>query len=328
MFDGRFRHAVDRSTKPVGAAFVRVGITADVLTFFGLAMSVVAAVVVGSGHLAAGIAMLFATGLPDLFDGPVAKAAGRASVRGAFLDSVADRVSDSFILGGVAWYLSAHHHGQAVMLPFAILAVTFLISYERAKAELLGLSAKGGLMERAERFVLLGACFVAGAVSAAAFLPALWVFLVLVTATAVGRFAKVWSAAEAPAAMPRRTSAARTRVGTRAGEIVGVAAASASGFSGPGGSTGGERRRLRAVARRRELADSRWRSWRESRAQRHGVGSRPMVPLGHRWFGEPTQRLRSRLVTSAARDSESTRRERKAARTSGPVDRPVDSEWP
>src|ERR1035441_8257143 len=102
MFDGRWRHAVDRTTKPVGSALVRVGITADVLTIFGLVMSVVTAFVVGSGHLVAGIFLLFPTGLPDLFDGPVAKASGRASVRGAFFDSVADRISDAFLFGGVA----------------------------------------------------------------------------------------------------------------------------------------------------------------------------------------------------------------------------------
>jgi len=54
MFDGRWRHAVDRTTKPVGKALVRTGITADVLTVFGLVMSVVTAVAVGSGHLVYG----------------------------------------------------------------------------------------------------------------------------------------------------------------------------------------------------------------------------------------------------------------------------------
>jgi len=97
MFDGRWRHAVDRTTKPVGQALVRTGVTADVLTIFGLVMSVVTAVAVGSGHLVYGIILLFPTGLPDLFDGPVAKAAGTASIRGAFFDSVADRVSDAFL---------------------------------------------------------------------------------------------------------------------------------------------------------------------------------------------------------------------------------------
>src|SRR5580658_8128749 len=198
MFDGRWRHAVDRGTQPVGRFLVKARITADVITGFGLVMSVVTAVVIGSGHLLIGIFLLFPTGLPDLFDGPVAKASGRASVRGAFFDSVADRISDAFLFGGVAWYLVARHHGTMVLLPLAILAVTSLISYQRAKAELLGLSAKGGLMERAERFILLGVCFIAGSVSHAAFVPALWVFFALILSTAVGRFVKVVRMAEGP----------------------------------------------------------------------------------------------------------------------------------
>src|ERR1700689_2400973 len=119
MFDGRWRHAVDRTTKPVGQALVRTGITADVLTVFGLVMSVVTAVAVGSGHLVLGTVLLFPTGLPDLFDGPVAKAAGPASIRGGFFDSVTARVSDAFLFGGVSWYLAAPRAGQLVLDPFA-----------------------------------------------------------------------------------------------------------------------------------------------------------------------------------------------------------------
>jgi CDP-diacylglycerol---glycerol-3-phosphate 3-phosphatidyltransferase len=199
MLDGRWRDAVDRTTQPVGQALVRLHVTADVLTVIGLVMSAVTAVVVASGHLVWGIVMLFPTGLPDLFDGPVAKASGTASVRGAFFDSVADRLADAAILGGIGWYLVVRHHGTAALVPLAILAMTQLISYQRAKAELLGLSAKGGLMERAERFILIGVCFVCGAVSAAAFVPALWVYFGLLTATAAGRFVRVWQVAEGPA---------------------------------------------------------------------------------------------------------------------------------
>src|SRR6202167_2501956 len=122
MFDGRWRHAVDRTTKPVGQALVRTRITADVLTVFGLVMSVVTAVAVGSGHLVYGIVLLVPTGLPDLFDGPGARAAGPRPIRDAFFDSVADRFSDAFLFGGVSWYLAAHHEGELVLLPFAILA--------------------------------------------------------------------------------------------------------------------------------------------------------------------------------------------------------------
>ena len=75
-----------------------------------------------------------------------------------------------------------------MVLPMAALSVSALISYERAKAELLGFDAKGGLKERAERMVVLGfgLCF------AALLIPVLWIMLGLTSLTAAQRFFKVW----------------------------------------------------------------------------------------------------------------------------------------
>ena len=75
-----------------------------------------------------------------------------------------------------------------MLLPMAVLATASLISYERAKAELLGYEAKGGLMERAERMVVLGfgLCF------EVLLIPVLWIMLALTSATALQRFFKVW----------------------------------------------------------------------------------------------------------------------------------------
>jgi len=156
-----------------------------------LISATITAALVATGHLHIAIIFLIITGMHDLFDGPVAKAAGTASVRGAFFDSVTDRVADALLMGGVAWYLIGRHEGTLVMLPMAILAVTALVSYERAKAESLGLAAKGGLMERGERMFLLGVGFL----STAVFLPVLWILFVLVLWTAIARFVKVWNAA-------------------------------------------------------------------------------------------------------------------------------------
>jgi len=191
MFDGRWRTAVDRTTGPVGEALHRRGITADVLTATGLVSATITALLVATGHLHLAIVFLIITGMHDLFDGPVAKAAGTASVRGAFFDSVTDRIADAVLMCGVAWYLVDRNEGHLVLLPMAILAVTALVSYERAKAESLGLAAKGGLMERAERMFLLGVGFL----SAAILVPVLWVLFALITLTAVARFVKVWNAA-------------------------------------------------------------------------------------------------------------------------------------
>jgi CDP-diacylglycerol--glycerol-3-phosphate 3-phosphatidyltransferase len=208
MFDGRWRDTVDRATGPVGHRLQQIGVTADVLTATGLITATATAVAVATGHLHLAIVLLILTGLHDLLDGPVAKASGTASVRGAFFDSVTDRVADALLLGGVAWYLTTTHPGHLVLLPFGVLAVTSLVSYQRAKAESLGISVKGGLMERAERMILLGVGFL----SASFLVPVLWVMLGLTVLTAIGRFVKVWRLAEAPAPVvaarrPRREGA-------------------------------------------------------------------------------------------------------------------------
>jgi len=214
MFDGRFRKTVDRTTEPVGRALQRAGVTADVLTATGLLSATGAAVAIAVGMFPLAIGLLILTGAHDLFDGAVAKASGTSSVRGAFFDSVTDRITDALLLGGAAWYLLDHGAGHIVLLPFAILAVTFLVSYQRAKAESLGIPAKGGLMERAERMIVLGVALL----STAIFVPVLWVLLGLTTMTAIGRFQRIWVAAGRPA----RTARSRRRSFVRRPEGAGA----------------------------------------------------------------------------------------------------------
>ena len=195
MFDGKFRQSVDAGTAPVGRWLVRVGFSADVLTASGLVFAIATAWCIAMGYFWLAIILLILTGAHDLMDGAVAKASHRASQRGSFFDSVVDRVSDAALLGGVAFYLERRHPGGLVLLPFALLTTFFLISYQRSKAESLGLAAKGGLMERAERLVLLGVALL----SATIFVPVLWLMLVLTTMTALGRFWRVWQVAARPA---------------------------------------------------------------------------------------------------------------------------------
>jgi len=204
MLDQKWRAEIERGVRPIGAALRSTGVTADHLTAAGLALSVVTAFLIGSGRLGLGVVALIASSLPDLLDGAVAKASGRASARGAFFDSVSDRVSDSFVLGGVAWYYSQRHPHIAV-LALAVLALSSLISYERAKADSLGFDARGGLMERAERVVLLAVGLAFGVLTVA-----LEIMAVLTAITAVQRFVKVWRQASRNGEHEprRRTSAA------------------------------------------------------------------------------------------------------------------------
>jgi CDP-diacylglycerol--glycerol-3-phosphate 3-phosphatidyltransferase len=198
MFDGRWRASFEQGLKPVGDNIRRTGITADHLTAAGVVLAAAAAVAIGNGALRAGLLLLVLCALPDLLDGAVAKASGTAGPRGAFFDSVSDRVTDGLLLGGVAWHLSTTHTGRIAVLPLAVLGASMLISYERAKADALGFDARGGLMERAERIIALGV----GLLFDSILIAVLWLMLGLTLVTAVQRFVRVWQQASAPKPAP------------------------------------------------------------------------------------------------------------------------------
>ncbi len=212
MLDGTFRGPVDRAVRPIGRALRRTGLSPDHLTFVGLFVAAASAVAVASGSLILGLILVIAATLPDLFDGALAKATQTSSQRGAFLDSTLDRVSDALLLGGIAWYLADTYSGRMAILPFAVSSVASVISYQRAKAESLGLDAKGGLMERAERIVALCIGLLLEAVGiASALIWILWIMLVLISVTAVQRFVKVWTQAEVAPATRERIDLRRER---------------------------------------------------------------------------------------------------------------------
>jgi CDP-diacylglycerol--glycerol-3-phosphate 3-phosphatidyltransferase len=142
-----------------------------------------------------------------MLDGALAKASNSASQRGAFFDSVVDRVTDSVLFGGVAWYFASEKSPHLALLPMAIMGVSSLISYERAKAESLGLYAKGGLMERAERIVVL--CI--GLLFDSLLVPIMWIMLALTVITAIQRFVQVWKQAEVSATTMAKREGRRVR---------------------------------------------------------------------------------------------------------------------
>ena len=198
MLDGNLRTAVDRALIPIGRGLQRIGVTADVVTIVGIAMSGAAAVAIGRGSLLLGFILLILTGIPDALDGAVAKAAGTSSKRGAFFDSVSDRLTDALLFGGLAWHYASTRPGHLMMLPVAVMASAQIISYQRAKAELLGYEAKGGVMERAERFIMLAlGLLLSVLIGEDALLVVLWIMLALTLVTAIQRFIKVWLQATA-----------------------------------------------------------------------------------------------------------------------------------
>ena len=216
MFDGNWRETVNKGLDPIGASPRRAGVTADALTVAGIVIAGVGAVVIGNGYLTLGFVFLVLTGIPDALDGAVAKASGTSSVRGAFFDSVSDRITDALLFGGVTWYLASNEPGRISVLPVAVMGAAMLISYQRAKAESLGFDAKGGIMERAERFIVLAI----GLLFSQILIPVLWVMLVLTLVTAIQRFVKVWRQATnvMPDAQLGRAQRRRRRVRAEARE--------------------------------------------------------------------------------------------------------------
>jgi CDP-diacylglycerol--glycerol-3-phosphate 3-phosphatidyltransferase len=93
----------------------------------------------------------------DILDGALARASGKGTPFGAFLDSTTDRVGEGLMLGAIALVFARHHELVAVGLTFAGVVGSFLVSYTRARAEALGLRGDVGIGSRAERVVVITA---------------------------------------------------------------------------------------------------------------------------------------------------------------------------
>jgi CDP-diacylglycerol--glycerol-3-phosphate 3-phosphatidyltransferase len=103
-------------------------------------------------------ALVFVVGsLLDILDGALARAGGKTTPFGAFLDSTTDRISEGFMLTAIAYVLARHHHPIFVAVAMTAVAGSFLVSYTRAKAEALGLRGDVGIGSRAERVVVITA---------------------------------------------------------------------------------------------------------------------------------------------------------------------------
>ena len=145
----------------VGLARTRV--TPNALTASGVTLCLTASVIVLFENRNPWLfywtgAVLFVVGsILDILDGALARAGGKATAFGAFLDSTTDRVGEGAMLGAIALVFHRHDHAAAIALTFAAVVGSFLVSYTRAKAEALGLRGDVGWGSRAERVVVITA---------------------------------------------------------------------------------------------------------------------------------------------------------------------------
>lgn len=178
-----------RLLEPAGKALAAIGMTPLAMTFLGLAVAIGGAVVIAMGHLALGAVIYVVGSLLDGLDGAVARAAGRVSERGAFLDSAFDRLGEIAAFTGLAVAMAGQP--RAVLLIVLALGGALLVPYMRARAEVQGFDGKGGLMGRAERIIVFAVGLVLGLVE-----PMLWAFVILVWLTALTRFLRTYRSIE------------------------------------------------------------------------------------------------------------------------------------
>jgi CDP-diacylglycerol--glycerol-3-phosphate 3-phosphatidyltransferase len=208
MAKGAWQERARRLLEPLVAGLAAAGVSPTAVTLAGLALNIVAGVVIALQHPVAGGVTLLVAGVCDALDGQLARRLGRTSHFGAFLDSTIDRIDETVVLAGIAmWFLRAGRAHAEMMVVATVLALggSIITSYARARAEGLGLECKVGLFERPERVAVTIAGLLFGA---QALTGAVLVIVVLSWTTVLQRILHVRhltaaAAASGPARPPR-----------------------------------------------------------------------------------------------------------------------------
>ncbi len=172
---------------PVARFFGRLGLSANVLTIIGCLLTIAVSVVIATGRLRLGGFCLIVAWTFDALDGTLARQMGNATKFGAFLDAVLDRVSDSSVLVGLAWWYMGQPGYIEELLAYIAIIGSMLVSYTRARAECIGVECKLGLFTRVERSLVIIAALILGLTS-----QALWILAIGTMLTAARRAVHVY----------------------------------------------------------------------------------------------------------------------------------------
>lgn len=188
MVSARFADKARSRLGFVGRIVARTGLTPNRLTVIGLALNVAVAAVIASGNLVLGGFLVVAGGLFDVVDGAVARETNRTSRFGQFFDATMDRYSEAVIFGGLLIHFTRTDAGKtAILLTYATIVGSLLISYTRARAETIGLRGDVGFAQRLERVAIL-----ALALAFSRPVWGLWALAILSHVTVVQRIWHVW----------------------------------------------------------------------------------------------------------------------------------------
>jgi len=188
LFSRLLQASVRAGAQRLASAARLVKVSPNVITMVGLALTLVAAVLIGLNLLLpAGLVLLLA-GSMDILDGAVARVSGRVHRYGAFLDSTADRYGEGAIyLGMLYLFLVRLHEDPQVFLIAAALLGSLLVSYVRARAQSLGFTCDGGWFARPERVVVTALGLMLGQLTIV-----LWILAIATNVTAIQRIYLVW----------------------------------------------------------------------------------------------------------------------------------------
>ncbi len=173
--------------EPVARFVSWTKISPNVISMIGFLLTVGVAFVIGVGYLRLGGVLIFAAAGFDALDGTLARLTERTSRFGAFLDSTLDRFSEAIIFLGLFIYLVNRDAQTELILIYATMVGSLMVSYARARAEGIGVMLKDGLLTRFERVGLLVLGLIANQL-----VIVLWIMAILTNFTAIQRMWKVW----------------------------------------------------------------------------------------------------------------------------------------
>ena len=154
------RSRVKKVFEPIALGMGRLGLTPDALTLIGFVITVLGAVLIAQQLWLLGGVVIFLGGAFDMFDGTLARATGRVSILGEFMDSVFDRWGEAFVYLGIVIGSVVSGFDEGAILAAAAMGAAVMVSYTRAKSEGLGFTsttrmAAVGVMPREVRLVIL-----------------------------------------------------------------------------------------------------------------------------------------------------------------------------
>jgi CDP-diacylglycerol--glycerol-3-phosphate 3-phosphatidyltransferase len=187
MIGERLRKWAFFVVNPVAKAIGRTGISPNAITLMGFLLNLGVAYVLARGLFLLGGLLVIFTGLFDALDGAVARASNRVSRFGAFLDSTLDRFSEALLYFGLLLYYMQHGTTTYIILVYAAIMGSLMVSYARARAEGIGVELKEGILTRFERIAILVVALIFNVVPIA-----LWILAVLTNFTAFQRMYLVW----------------------------------------------------------------------------------------------------------------------------------------